>query len=557
MLRITTSNRHRSPLSFALWGLCAALVAIAPRVSPQVAGRSAAATENELATREALAQMRAGGSAADAAVAAALVAGVASPTSSGIGGGGFVLAWLAEKQQTYLLDFRETAPRGIDPLSFERRPLAPGERGKLVGVPGEVAGLYELHRRHGRRKWNDLVAPAARWANHGFPVNRHLGQMLDASAASLRVDPGIVGVYYPNGKPAAIGQLIKNPALGKTLDRIAAEGPAAFYEGPIAQDLVLAARALGSPLTLDELKAYRPVERKPLHVAWEGNDVYTMPPPSAGGLMLVETLTLFSSAELKALGRNTGAYSHVLAEALRGAIADRMRFLTDPDRAAVDISRLLDPKRLAVRKGSIAHGRTHATPRFGLEEGGTHHLVTADRAGNVVSLTTTVNRLFGAKITAPQSGVVLNDELDDFTDSKAVQAFGLKESPNRPRPQARPVSSMTPTIVVRAGRPVLAIGGSGGTAIATNVTQLLLARLVFGTQPSELVGGPRFYVPTQGSTILLEAGAPPALTADLESRGEVVGKMTFTGSAVQMIAFENGRKLPASDPRKSGSARAE
>jgi gamma-glutamyltranspeptidase / glutathione hydrolase len=556
MRLIKTSTRRRPPVLFGLIGLLAALFAAAPRVSSQAAGQAAAATENELATREALAQMRAGGNAADAAVTAALVAGVASPTSSGIGGGGFVLAWLADKQQPYLLDFRETAPAKLDPAWFEKRPLPAAERGKLIGVPGEVAGLFELHRRHGRRKWSELVAPAARWAKSGFPANRHLAQMLESNA-NVRVDPAILGVYFPNGKPAAFGQLVKNPKLAATLERIAAEGPIAFYEGSVASDMVNAARAAGSPLTADELKAYRPVERKPLHVSWEGNDVYTMPPPSAGGLMLAQTLALFSSSELKALGKDSGAYQHVVAEAMRGAIADRMRFIADPDRVPVDVARLLDAKRLAERKRTIALDRTHATPRFGLEGGGTHHLVTADRAGNVVSLTTTVNRLFGAKVTGPEGGVLLNDQLDDFTESKAVAPFGLKESPNRARPLARPVSSMTPTIVVRAGRPVLAIGGSGGPTIATNVTQLALARLVFGTKPSELVSRARFYVPTTGPTILLEAAAPPALKADLESRGEVVGRMQFTGSAVQLIAFENLRKFPASDPRKHGSARAE
>ena len=381
--------------------------------------------------------------------------------------------------------------------------------------------------------------------------------MLDSSAASLRVDPGILGVYFPKGKPGVVGQLVKNPKLAATLERIAAEGPKAFYEGPVAQDLVGAARSLGGALTLEDMKAYRPVERQPLVVHWEGYDVYTMPPPSAGGLMLVQALGMFTSAELKALGKNSGAYQHMVGEALRSAIADRMRFLGDPDLVNADVPRLIAAPRLAQRKKLFALDRTHATPRFGLEGGGTHHLVTADRSGNVVSLTTTVNRLFGAKITGGESGVVLNDELDDFTEQKAVKPFGMNQSPNRARPLARPVSSMTPTIVVRAGRPVLAIGGSGGPAIATNVTELVLNRLVFATKPNELVSGPRFYVPTTGPTILLEAQATPELIKDLEARGEVVGKMPFAGSAVQLIAIENGRKFPASDPRKHGSARAE
>jgi gamma-glutamyltranspeptidase/glutathione hydrolase len=212
---------------------------------------------------------------------------------------------------------------------------------------------------------------------------------------------------------------------------------------------------------------------------------------------------------------------------------------------------------MAQRKKHIALDRTHAAPRFGLEEHGTHHLVTADAQGNFVSLTTTVNRVFGAKISSDDSGVVLNDELDDFSKQKDVVPFGMKQSPNRPRPGARPVSSMSPTLVVKNGEVVLAIGGSGGTTIPTNVTQLLLGRLAFGKRPAELVKMQRFYVPTSGPTILVEKGASEALRKDLEWRGEVVATMPFTSSGVQLIAVERGRKLPASDPRKHGSALAE
>jgi gamma-glutamyltranspeptidase/glutathione hydrolase len=212
---------------------------------------------------------------------------------------------------------------------------------------------------------------------------------------------------------------------------------------------------------------------------------------------------------------------------------------------------------MAARKKTIARDRTHAIPRFGLEEHGTHHLVTADSAGNVVSLTTTVNRVFGTKLSAGASGVVLNDEMDDFAKKKDVEPLGMKESPNRPRPGARPVSSMTPTLVVKDGQVVFAIGGSGGTAIATNVSQLLIGRLAFGKSPAELLKAQRFYIPTQGSSILLEKGAAPSLVSDLSWRGESVGTQTFTSSGVQMIAIDKGRKLPASDPRKHGSAKAE
>lgn len=538
-----------------LWAVV--LVLAAPRAPAQRAARAAAATENELATREALAQMRAGGNAVDAAVTAALVAGVASPTSSGIGGGGFALVWMAADKKVTTLDFRETAPKGVDAPAFEKRPLPPAERAKLTGVPGEVAGLFELHRRHGKRSWKEVVEPAVRVAKNGFAVNPHLGAMLKGSEKDLKADAGIGALFYPGGKPAAVGALVKNEKLSATLAKIAAEGPPGFYQGAVSADLVAAARAHGGALTQADLDAYKPVERSAIKVSWEGHDVYTMPAPSAGGMLLAQVLRLFPKAELVKHGYQSGVYQHVLAEGMRGAVADRMRYLSDPDQQKVDLDGLIGEKRLAARKKTIALDRTHAVPRFGLEEHGTHHLVTADAAGNVVSLTTTVNRVFGTKLTGSVSGVVLNDELDDFTKQKDVAPFGMKESPNRPRPGARPVSSMTPTLVVKDGQVVLALGGSGGTTIGTNVTQLLLGRLAFGKSPAELVKSPRFYIPTQGSSILLEKGAAPSLIQDLKWRGEVVGTMPFTSSGVQMIAIENGRKLPASDPRKHGSAKAE
>ncbi len=537
--------------------VAAALSGLAPDMRAQGRGsRLAAATENSLATRAALQQMQAGGNAVDAVVAAALVGGVASPVSSGIGGGGFALVWDATKHAPYLVDFREVAPQGIDVAAFEKRPFDKEVRGRYTGVPGEVAGLYRLHQRFGKLKWADLFAPAIRYAKNGFPVESHVAGTLKFAQKSLAIDPGIASVFFPGGKPAAVGQMLQRPKLAATLEKIAAQGPSALYEGDVAADIVGADRSLGGALTADDLKRYQPVERAPLHVKWEGYDVYTMPPPSAGGVMLVEALELYSKAELEKLGHGSGPYQHMVAEALRGAIADRMRYLGDPAFQKDDVAGLTSAARMAARRKRIAVDRTHALPRFDQDEHGTHHMVTADAAGNFVSLTTTVNTVFGAKYTAPQSGIVLNDEMDDFTKAKDVAPFGIKESPNRPRPGARPVSSMTPTIVVKDGAVVLALGGSGGMTIATNVTEMLLARLVFGCAPVKCVAEPRFYIPPHGASLLLEKGAAPDLVRDLEWRGEVVGTMPFTTSAVQMIAAQGGRKLPAADPRKQGSAQA-
>jgi gamma-glutamyltranspeptidase/glutathione hydrolase len=544
----------------AVFGASAALLGAAPSVGPDAqksAGRYAVATEDETTTRAAIGILRAGGSAMDAAITAALVAGVASPSSSGMGGGGFALVWSAKDKKVTSLDFREVAPKAIDAAAFEKRPFPSAERGRYVGVPGEVAGLVELHQTFGKKPWADLVRPAIRVASQGYPVGVHLGNVVGWVAPQLAADQNLAALFVPGGRATTAGTIIKNPALSRTLARVAAEGKRALYEGAIASELVSTARAAGGALGADDIAAYRPKPREPLHVTWEGLDVYTMNAPSAGGLLLAQTLGLYSRDELKRQGLGSGGYQHLLAEAMRGAFADRGKFASDPDQEPVDFGKLVSKDRLATRRKTIAVDRTHWMTRFLMEEHGTHHIVTADAEGNVVSLTTTVNRAFGSMLSGKTSGVVLNDELDDFTTQNAAKALGLTQSPNRPRPGARPVSSMTPTLVVKDGEPVLVLGGSGGLAIGPNVTQALLARLVFDETPERSVTVPRFAIPMEGSTIAVDPSASQDLRADLERRGEVVSTQRFTEQAVQMIAIEGGKKMPASDPRKHGSAIAE
>jgi gamma-glutamyltranspeptidase/glutathione hydrolase len=244
----------------------------------------------------------------------------------------------------------------------------------------------------------------------------------------------------------------------------------------------------------------------------------------------------------------------LLAEAMRGALADRACCVGDPDFVNVDVPKLLAPERLARRKRLISADRTHLVQRFLESVHGTHHLVVADAAGNVVSLGTTVNSSFGADITSEKSGIVLNDQLDDFTSNADAKKLGVNSNPNAARPGARPVSSMMPTIVVRDGRPVLALGGSGGTAIAPNVTQVLLASLVRGLAPEAAVSAPRFRTASKDATLLLDEGFTDADRADLRWRGEIVKPNTSTTSAVQLLGWRDGRLAGAADPRKHGLA---
>jgi gamma-glutamyltranspeptidase/glutathione hydrolase len=354
--------------------------------------------------------------------------------------------------------------------------------------------------------------------------------------------------------------------LATTLARFAAHGKSYMYQGATAQKIVDAVKGAGGTMTMEDLASYQVKERTPLSRTIDGRTVYTMPAPSAGGLMLLETLTMFGASaqsSLAPMGFGSSGYLHHVAEAMRGAWSDRIRIAGDPDmEKGVDAAyaAALDPAQLAARKAKIDPQKTHAPWEFKTRESGTSHLLTADAEGNIVSMTTTVNGPFGASIVAGDTGILLNNELDDFTAPEDVKAYGIKDGgPNRPRPRARPVSSMTPTIVLENGVPILAVGGSGGPRIATEVTQATLARLIFDLDPMACVSHPRIH--TQGADVMAEKEITVDVRKGLEARGESVKDELFSSSATQMIAWKRKegqpvRLLAASDPRKVGFAAA-
>lgn len=537
----------------------AGLVLTLPAAGAAPAPRSyAVASESPGATREAARVLHAGGNAFDASIAATLVSGFTNPSSSGLGGGGFAMLWSARDQKAVVLDFRESAPAAIDVALLDKRPLAEDKRGQAVGVPGELSGLFEIHRRYGKTPWKQLALRAANLAGQGFVVEPHVGHQLEEQKASpIARSPAFRAAYFVGAGPAKAGAKTRASKLAATLRLIADQGKRGLYEGRVAQDLVNAVKATGGGLSLSDLANYQTLERQPLRVSWESKEVLTMPAPSAGGLLLAETLALFSKAELGAMKATPAKRIHVLAEAMRGAFADRVRHVADPAFSTVDFGKLLAPSRLQRRKALIAEDRTHTQPRYGLEESGTHHLITADADGNWVSLTTTVNGPFGAKLMAEHSGVILNNELDDFTPPENLAVFGMAESPNRARPGARPVSSMVPTLVLEQGKPAFALGGSGGMTIAPNVTQVLLSLLVDGATPEAAVAAPRFAIPTpkSGHTLTLEAELAKLYGADLTARGELFTSRDWK-NGVQVVALRDGVFAAAADPRKAGLAEA-
>jgi gamma-glutamyltranspeptidase/glutathione hydrolase len=542
------------PLAAATLVLALLFVTLPETGRARGVARVGAATESRLVSRTALAVLEHGGTAADAVIAAALAAGVVAPSSSGLGGGGFALVYRAAERAVTVLDFRETAPAGLDATAFERRPLSDTERGKLVGVPGEARGLEELHRRFGKRPWAELVAPAERFARDGFAVETHLAaQIAGADGPRYQRMESLGHALWKGKRPAIVGERVKRPALARALATLATSGPDALYTGPLAADLVAAAQRFGGALTEADLKAYAVRERRPLRFSWEDYEIVTMPPPSAGGVLLAEVLGTFTRRELEQADVESGLGIHLVAEVMRGALADRARYLGDPDVMPIDVAALLSPGRLAARKAELSPERTRAVAVFAAEDHGTHALVIADAEGNVVSLTTTVNTGFGAEIEGAASSIVLNDQLDDFSSRSSSSALGVRFPPNAARPGVRPTSSMMPTLVLRAGKPVFALGGSGGSSIPPSMTLALLRLLVRGETPENAVKSPRFRFDGKDYALLLESRYPESVRADLAGRGETV--RTSDGmSAVQVLAFTPGGVTGASDPRKGGAA---
>jgi gamma-glutamyltranspeptidase/glutathione hydrolase len=538
-------------------GLALGLVASAPSVDAVAAPHSyAIATESPTATREAERALTSGANAFDAVVLAALVAGFANPVSSGPGGGGFALVWSARDHRAYAFDFREMAPAGVDADVLNQRPISDTKRGQTVGVPGEIAGLFELEQRFGKLGWKDLASRAARVADAGFSLDRHMFEELGAGLPStLTGSAQFRSVYLPGGARPLLGQRLRAPKMAGFLRKLASDGRRGFYEGAIAAEIVQTANAAGAHMASSDLASYRVIEREPLRVQWEGKQILTMPPPSAGGLLLAETLSLFSRTELKSLDAEPAKRLHLLAEAMRGAAADRARYVGDPAFAQVDTTQLLAAPRMQARKAHLAADRTHTQPRFGLEDAGTHHIAVADHDGNWVSLTTTTNDAFGAKLLTSPTGIFLNNQLTDFTPPDAVAAFGITASPNQVRPGARPVSSMTPTLVLENGEPMMALGGSGALTIAPNTTQVLLQQLAFGLRPEQAVAAPRFTIPSPstGQTLLLESALAKLYGAELTARGEL-WSIKDSAHAVQVVTREHGVFSAAADLRKHGSA---
>jgi len=527
--------------------------------------RGMVAAEHDLASRAGLEILQQGGNAVDAAVSAALAVGVVNPSSCGLGGGGFMVIFDHRSRELTALDYRETAPAAATREMFVRDgkvvPDLSLSTGLAVGVPGEVAGLFAALERHGRLPFSVVAAPAVRYAREGFAIERHLAAMIAANLQRIRERPRLAAIMLDEaGQPLRAGDVLRQPDLARTLEAIAAGGPAAFYEGAVADAIVASVRDAGGVMRRSDLDTYRPVWRQPIHGRFRGYDVYGMPPPSSGGGVLVEILNILRHDDLKALGHNSPTYLHLLAEAMQFGFADRAAYYGDPAFVRVPLRFLLAPRRATALRRRLSAALTFP-PEFygslaGAHDHGTSHISVIDGFGNAVACTTTVNTAFGSQIVAGRTGIILNDEMDDFSAQPGVpNVYGLVGSEaNAVAPGKRPLSSMAPTIVVRKGEARAVLGASGGPTIITSVLQTLLNVLVFGSNAAEAVNAPRVHHQWLPPVLAVEPGIPVSTRAALVRIGHRVNEVRDLGAVQLVLRHADGSLEGAADPRKGGEA---
>ena len=509
-----------------------------------------------------------GGNAIDAAVATGFALAVSYPRAGNIGGGGFMVIHLAGGSDT-TIDYRETAPAGIDAKSFldDTGNADPGksrDSALAIGVPGTVAGLALAQRKYGSGKFTlaALIAPALAMAREGIAVTDDTADSLPNARARLSRWPASAKIFLKgDGGTLGAGDRLVQSDLADTLEMIAREGPPAFYSGPVAEKIAAAVQAAGGVMTADDLKNYQAVERAPARGSYRGYDVVSMAPPSSGGVELIEMLNILEGYDLGGVAHANAAQAlHLMIEAMKRAYADRALFLGDPDRVANPVARLTSKDYAAGWRAGI--DPVHATAAADIRAGeltkpegrNTTHFSVVDRFGNAVANTYTLNFSYGVGLVAEGTGVLLNNELDDFAaKAYAPNAYGLVGADaNAPGPGKRPLSSMTPTILLKDGKPFLVTGSPGGSRITTTVLQIIVNVIDRGLDIAAAVAAPRIHEQWMPDQVYAEPGIAEDVVAALAAGGDkIVPQRPFTSANSIMITPE--AFIGAADPRTRGA----
>jgi gamma-glutamyltranspeptidase / glutathione hydrolase len=554
----TSHRQFRTRLRQLIAIIAAAVILFIGSTHPAVAAEARhamVAAESDLAAKAGVEILKRGGNAIDAAAATSLALGVTNASSCGIGGGGFMLIYWAKTGTIYALDYRERAPMAAHADMYMRNGKPDEElavTGPLaVAVPGEIAGLDTALRRFGTMKFQQVAAPAIKLARDGFPLSSNVARELVMVAPKISNDPGFREVYFSSAAaPLKAGDIARASKLAALMERLGNDPAATFYHGPIAGEIAHYMRERGGLVTTVDLADYRPVWREPIHLFYRDYNVYSMPPPSSGGVVL-EILGMLSSSPLAGLGLDSPPYLARLIEVMRQGFVDRAQY-ADPAYANVPIAQLLSISHIAAARDRAFHHKAPPSIAAAYDHG-TSNFCVVDKDGNVVAVTTTVNTIFGSKMMIASLGLILNDEMDDFAVAPGIpntyKLIGAKA--NEVAPGKRPLSSMSPTIVMLRGRPVLVLGGSGGPTIISGVVQVALNVLDFHLDPEQAVAEPRIHEQAQPNIVFVDETMAAKTRNAIEQMGYKLKTVPRLG-AISAIRIAPGKLHGAFDPEKGG-----
>jgi len=573
---VTTRFRALPRMALGCFVLITCLGAYAASLPPVAARSGMVATAQHLATKVGVDVLKRGGNAVDAAVAVGYALGVVLPAAGNVGGGGFMTIHLADGRNAFI-DFRETAPAAATANMYldAHGNVAPGRSTKgylAAGIPGNVAGFELALARYGTMRRGTLLAPAIRLARDGFVLTQGDVDLISIVARDLAEDPPSAAVFLRNGQPPRAGDRLVQKDLARTLEQVAKKGSAGFYAGPVADAIVAASARGGGIFVKEDLARYRPKERTPIECDYRGYRIVSAPPPSSGGVVLCEMLGVLEGYPLQEWGFHSARALHFQIEAMRHAYVDRNSYLGDPEFVRNPVERLLDKQYAAKLRAAIDPAKAAASrdlkPGVAPHEGvNTTHYSIVDKDGNAVAVTYTLNEWFGARVMPAGTGIILNDEMDDFTAKPGVaNLYGLVQGEaNAIAPGKRPLSSMSPTIVLKDGKPVLVIGTPGGSRIITVVLQVIVNTIDYGMDLQEAIDAPRIHQQWLPETTFVE---PYALSPDtrrmLTDMGhQIVGEAPWSDATGIMIGApwlggtsrDGNRYYGAVDPRRTtGSA---
>ena len=542
------------------------VVSQAPAFQPEPvhARHAMAVTAERHASKIGVDVLRSGGNAVDAAVAIGLALAVTEPNAGNLGGGGFMLLRLADGRSNFI-DFRERAPSSASRDMYLDQDGNPTEESlvgyRAAGVPGTVRGLSLALNKYGTKTWASMVAPAQRLAADGFQVTWDLARSLKSSSRLKRF-PESRRIFLNGGSPLKLGDTLQQADLAATLGRLARVGPDEFYEGETARLIAADMSANGGTISAADLASYAPVEREPLAGTYRGYRILSAPPPSSGGAGVIQILNILEEFDLAATGAGSAATIHLVAEAMRRFFADRARFFGDTDFVDIPLQGMLSKAYATERRKSIRPDKASPSAAVGqsrpsaYESDETTHYAVVDAAGNAVAVTYTLNGGYGSGVTAKGTGVLLNNEMDDFTAKPgSPNTYGLLQSENNAiEPGKRPLSAMSPTIVVHGGKTKLVLGAQGGPTIITSVTQVILDVVDFGMNVQQAVDFPRFHHQWMPDRLYLE---PSGASADTREKLRAFGHMLDFGRGLGHIeAIEVGSEtlMGAADSRSEGVA---